>query len=304
MRKVLTLLMVFAFMGSMATAQPVPAGGGAFILEDDFNAGQPLGYWEGGCAGAEGACTDVGYVRGGATPGEDGDGEWEHWHKSASGTGISHDGDSSIMMEMGDNTFPWKTYIDNRNNSTPIVAGNSYAVISVLTMPADGSGGMFIGFSNPPGTFSKGLKCAGGSIYWAQDDASINPDLWNGTGDGVGTNDVDTGGTYTPGEQFTVMFNIGTAGDLEIWQHAGSMKATNMAGWVDITPAGVSYDYASNNPADVIPSPPYVKNQEIMSLHTCAAGTVLETSTCDVDYLAWIENPNMIPAELSEFTLE
>ena len=294
----LDLTKVVFWDGTTATPPPpIPAGGGSFILADDFDTGQPVDYWEGSCGACGTCCTDVGYVRGGASPGMDGDGEWEHWHKSASGAGIRSDGDSSIGMEMG--TPPWQTYIDNRVNGMSIVAGASYAVICSLTMPADGSGGMFFGFSNPPGSFNKGIKCVGGSIYWAQDDDSSG-DIWTG----ATANDVDTGATYTGGEQFTVLFHISTAGDLEIWWHAGAMKATNGPDWVDITPSGVSYDYASNLPADDIPSPPFKKNIEVMSLHTVGTGTVLETDLCVVDYLAWIENPNMIPVELSSFMLD
>jgi len=298
MRKLSTLLVAFTCMGSLAMAEPIPAGGGSYILMDDFDTGQPTDYWEGSCLGCGTCCSDVGYVRGGAVPGSEGNGEWEHWHKPQSGSGIRADGNGNIEMEML--TPPWKTYIDNRVNGTSILAGNSYAIICSLTLPTDGSGGMFFGFSNPPGTFNKGIKCVDGSIYWAQDD-DTSGNIWVG----ATANDVDTGATYTPGEQFSVSFYIGTTGNLTIWRHAGAMKNTNGAGWVDITPAGVSYDYASNMPAAVIPSPPYVKNIEVMSLHTIKAGSVLETSLCVVDYLAWIEDPiPMVPVELSEFLLE
>ena len=280
MRKALTLLVAFAFMGSLATAQPVPAGGGSFILEENFET-QAMGDWEGSCAPDSCDRADIEYVRGGAVPGDNGNGEWEHWPKTASGSAVRVDG-GNLQMEML--APPWQSYIDARNNSVALDGSNSHAVICSITMPADGSGCMFFGFSNPPGTFNKGVKLVGGSIFWAHDDDSSG-DIWNAS---PTVNDVDTGATYTPGEQFTALFYVSTANDVEVWQHAGAQKATNGIGWVDISPAGATLTHDNVS----------------LSLHTCGVGTVLETSLVLVDYLAWVENPNQIPVELSDFTLE
>ena len=282
MRKALTLLMAFAFMGSLATANHhgTPPGGGDYILVDDFDGPATDPYWNGSAAAAD--REDIFFVRGGSVPGDGGNGEWETWPfccepGGGSGSRVNKDGNGNMTMEMV--APPWSSYVDARGNGAETVAGTSYAVICSLTMPD--SGGMFFGWADPGGTVNTGVKCVGGSIYWAE----ATTDIWNG----ATANDLDTGATYTAGEQFTAMYYISTAGDVEVWWHAGRMTVTNGPGWVDITPAGATY--TPNQP-------------ERMALHTIAAATAPETDLCVVDYVAWIENPNMIPVELSDFTLE
>jgi hypothetical protein len=260
MRKALTLLVAFAFMGSMATAQPVPGGGGSFIIEDGFST-QSTDTWAGSGAGDKEA---IGYFRDGDL--SDTVGRYEHWPKAASGASARADGAGNLLLEMF--VAPWQAYIDARYNSVTTDGSHSHTVISSLTMP--GSGGMFVGFSNPPGTFNKGIKCVGGSIYWAHDDDGSG-DIWNAS---PTAQDLDTGGTYTAGEQFSIMYSIATDGTVSVWQHAGSQESSSSAGWVDITPAGAAYTHDTVS----------------LSLHTVEASTTLETDLCVVDYLAWVED--------------
>ena len=222
MRKALTLLVAFAFMGSLATAQPVPPGGGSYILLDDFNGPASPTFWEGSCA--DDACDreDIEYVRGGAVPGLNGDGEWETWPAccepgGGSGAETRKDGNGNITMQML--APPWQSYIDARRNGAPTELGTSYVVICSLTMPANGSGGMFFGFADPGGAFSRGIKCQGNGvdghdIYWT-------PDSNHDWGDPSG--DMFTGVTAPGGEQFTVMFYISFAGDVKVWYYAGGV---------------------------------------------------------------------------------
>ncbi len=247
-------------------AQPVPPGGGEFIIMDEFNieSGEPRGIGDPWCG--SGACdprTQIEYSRADASE------EWEHWPKEASGSAVYYDGTGQIQMEM--NAAPWQSYIDARNGSRQaLTADHSYAVMAFITMPA--SGGMGFGLSEPSGSYFRGIKMIGGNIYFANNDESA----WGDTGGDL------QAGTYTVGTEIGLMFLIDTSGNVTLWRKDGSEDRAVTSNWIEFTPA-----------SDPNGELNYSHETEVLSIHTLSAASDLEADTCAVDYLAWIEDPGM-----------
>lgn len=268
---------VEVFIDTAATGQSLPDGDGNFILVDDFDGpptiGGPSGdFWDGSRAGAD--REDIQFVRGGSVPGSGGNGEWETWPaccapSGGSGTEVNKDGNGNLTMQMLFNADPnlgiFQSYIDARNNPQTTYNNHSYTVMSILTLPSNGSGGMFFGFSNTIGGYSKGIKMIGGQIFWT----NATPANWAST-----AADTDTGAIYTPGTEIGVAFHIETDGSVTI--HTSSPPSKDaLTGWTQVP----------NNP-----SAPYVHESEQFSLHTLAASNDLVNDLCVVDYVAWIED--------------
>ena len=272
MKRSARLITAFVFVSGIAMAQPTPEGGGVFILEDEFdgppNTTNPDGnFWAGSC-GSEGACDreDIGYVRDGAVPGMDCNGEWEHWPSccepgGGSGSEVNKDGNGNMTMQML--AAPWQSYVDNRCNSVTTDNSHSYTVICIITLPS--SGGMFFGYSISDGAYSIGVKMTGGRIFWTNAD----PSDWGNT-----AADTDTGATYTAGTPIGVAYHIETDGAVSI--HTSSPPSRNaLIGWTEVANLGAGE---------------YAHQLELMSIHTIVAADDLTNDLAIVDYLAWIED--------------
>jgi hypothetical protein len=280
---------------SVAVQDPSAPGGGVYILMDDFdgppNTTNPDGnFWGGSCGVAECEREAIEYIRGGAVPPMNGDAQWEVWSAccspaGGSGAEVNKDGNGNLTMQMLFNADPntgiFQSYVDARNNPQTTDNSHSYTVMSIMTLPSNGSGGMFFGFSTPAGGYSKGIKMIGGSIYWT----NSNPADWAGT-----AGDTDTGATYTPGTEIGVAFHIETDGSVTIHTSSPPSKDASI-GWTEVP----------NNPSAL-----YVHESEEFSLHTIAAASNLANDLCVVDFIGWIEDSPRpaVPVELSEFSLE
>jgi len=265
-------------LGMQAGFAQTPAGGGTYMLLDEFG---------------KSAHTAINHETMDLPAG----GVWETWTSAAgSGTDVVYLGDGTATLDMKDT---YQSYLDSRNNpDLNLDNTHDYALIVVFTMGP--SGGMSVGLDYNS-TYLRGFKIFGGNLYY-----SNNNDTPQSVDTAAAKNLLL--GTYTVGEKTALMMFIDKASQkVKIYKQAGASidKASNSSAWAPLVAT------AGADPNNVLNFASSYSGGKKFGIFTLAApgGAAANQATdkFNVDLVTLIQDPTApptTPVELSGFSTE